>query len=37
MRQWAKESGYTIYEFEDKIVKKDDSFDIKLDKKVEEF
>ena len=37
LRSWAAESGYTIYEFEDKIVKKDHSFDLKLDKKVEEF
>lgn len=37
LRSWAEESGYTIYEFEDKVVKKDHSFDMKLDKKVEEF
>lgn len=37
LRSWAEESGYSIYEFEDKIVKTDHSFDQKLDKKVEEF
>ena len=37
MRQWASDSWYTIYEFEDKIIKNDGSFDIKLDKKVELF
>ncbi len=37
LRSWAQESGYTIYEFEDKVVKQDHSFDQKLDKKVQEF
>jgi len=37
MRSWAKESGYTIYEFEDKVIKKDKTFDLKLDKRVVEF
>lgn len=37
MRSWADELWLTIYEFEDKIVKNDYSFDIKLDKKVEEY
>lgn len=37
LRSWAADFGYNIYEFEDKIVKTDHSFDVKLDKKVEEF
>jgi cytidylate kinase len=37
LRSWAEESGYTIYEFEDKVVKTDHSFDMKLDTKVAEF
>ncbi|MFC1797759.1 hypothetical protein ACFLY2_00830 [Patescibacteria group bacterium] len=37
MRAWADEMNYTIYEFEDKIIKTDDSFDLKLDNKVKEF
>ena len=34
MRSWADDIGYSIYEFEDKIVKNDSSFDIKLDEKI---
>ena len=34
MRSWADEAGYTIYEFEDKVIKLDESFDTKLDQKV---
>ena len=37
MRSWAKELGYSIYDFEDKVIKIDNSFDLKLDKKVEDF
>jgi hypothetical protein len=37
MRSWADEAGYTIYEFEDKIIKLDESFDTKLDQKVVDF
>ena len=37
MRSWAKELGYTLYEFEDKIIKTDKSFDFKLDQKVWDF
>jgi len=37
MRSWAEESWYTIYDFEDKVIKKDKSFDIKLDKRVKDF
>jgi len=37
MRSWADEEWYTIYEFEDKVVKNDKAFDLKLDKKVWEF
>jgi len=35
MRNWAKENNMSIYEFEEKIAKKDLNFDINLDKKVE--
>lgn len=35
MRSWAKEKGMDIYEFEDKVVKEDADFDIKLDEKVQ--
>jgi len=34
MRAWAQESWYSIYEFEDKVIKKDKTFDLKLDKRV---
>lgn len=37
MREWATDLRMSIYEFEDKIAKNDDSFDIKLDQKVAEF
>ena len=37
MRSWADEAGYTIYEFEDKVIKTDLSFDIKLDERVKNF
>ena len=37
LRSWAAQSGYSIYEFEDSVVKQDHSFDLKLDKKVQEF
>ena len=37
MRKWADDAGYSLYEFEDTIVKNDTSFDTKLDLKVEEF
>lgn len=37
MRSWAENLWYTIYEFEDKVIKTDDSFDIKLDEKVKNF
>jgi len=37
MRQWAQDEGMTIYEFEDRVVKHDDSFDKKLDNKTVEY
>ncbi len=37
MRKWASQKGFSIYEFEDKIIKKDPSFDLKLDKKTQKF
>lgn len=37
MRWWAEELGYSIYEFENKIIKDDSSFDLKLDLKVKDF
>lgn len=37
MRSWADEMWYTIYEFEDKVIKTDQTFDLKLDKKVKEY
>lgn len=37
MRSWALKLWYSIYDFEDKIIKNDDSFDVKLDKKVADF
>jgi cytidylate kinase len=37
MRSWGDELGMSIYEFEDKVVKNDADFDVKLDKKVEDF
>jgi cytidylate kinase len=37
MRSWSDELWYSIYEFEDKVIKKDSSFDLKLDKKVWDF
>jgi cytidylate kinase len=37
MRSWAEEAGLTIYEFEDQVIKKDTSFDIKLDDRVRDF
>lgn len=37
MRDWAKELWLSIYEFEDKIAKEDDNFDLNLDNKVREF
>lgn len=37
MRSWADEAGLTIYEFEDTVIKKDESFDIKLDQRVIDF
>jgi len=37
MRSWAEESWYTIYDFEDKVIKQDKSFDLKLDKRVKDF
>lgn len=37
MRQWAEELWHTIYEFEDKVIKQDQSFDIKLDEKVRKY
>jgi len=33
-REYAKEAGMNIYEFENTIAKKDVNFDIKLDQKV---
>lgn len=37
MRDWASELWLSIYEFEDTIAKSDDSFDIKLDNKVNDY
>ncbi len=37
MRDWAQELWLSIYEFEDKIAKEDDNFDLNLDNKVREF
>jgi cytidylate kinase len=37
MREWASESWLSIYDFEIQVAQKDDSFDLKLDKKVQEF
>ncbi len=37
IRDWAKERWYTLYEFEDKVMKIDTSFDIKLDNKVKDY
>ena len=37
MRTWADEAGFTLYEFEDKVIKQDLSFDTKLDQKVVDF
>ena len=37
MRSWAEEKWYTIYEFEDKVIKTDKTFDLKLDDKVKDF
>ncbi len=37
MRWWAEELWLSIYDFEDKIVKNNDSLDIKLDKTVANF
>lgn len=37
MRSWAEEAGMTIYEFEDKVIKTDTSFDEKLDDRVRDF
>jgi CMP/dCMP kinase len=34
MRSWWEELGLSIYDFEDKVIKKDFNFDLKLDKKV---
>jgi cytidylate kinase len=37
MREWAEEMWLSLYEFEDKIIKTDKSFDNKLDTKVVKF
>ena len=37
MRNWASEKNLSIEEFENKIIKNDGSFDLKLDKKVKNF
>ncbi len=37
MREWAKDLGLNIYDFENEVVKNDNSFDIKLDNKVLDF
>lgn len=37
MRQWAEAEWLSIYDFEDKIAKNDDTFDVKLDNKVREY
>lgn len=37
MRSWAEEAGLSIYEFEDKVIKVDTSFDVKLDDRVKDF
>lgn len=37
MRSWADNLWYTIYDFENKVIKTDKSFDIKLDNKVWDF
>lgn len=37
IRAWADDLWYTLYEFEDKVMKKDNSFDIKLDSLVEKY
>ena len=37
MREWAREAWLSIYDFEDQIAKKDESFDIQLDQRVHKF
>jgi len=37
MRSWADDMWYDLYEFEDKVIKNDKTFDIKLDNKVVDF
>jgi len=37
MRSWADKLWYSIYDFEENIIKNDDSFDIKLDNKVADY
>ena len=37
MRNWAQDIWYNIYDFEENIIKNDNWFDLKLDKKVELF
>ena len=37
MRSWSEDMWYSIYQFEDKVVKNDSSFDLKLDEKVKLF
>ena len=36
-REYAKDAGMDLYEFENTIAKKDPNFDIKLDNKVQVF
>lgn len=36
-RSWAEESWYSLYEYENKIIKNDNLIDIKLDKEVESY
>lgn len=37
MRSWAEEAWMSIYEYEEKVVSKDNNFDIKLDNEVGNF
>lgn len=37
MRSWAEDLWLSLYEFEDKVVKTDKSFDLKLDQRVKDF
>lgn len=37
MRSWAESAWMSIYEYEEKVVSKDNNFDIKLDNEVENF